>query len=93
MRAPALPADLRIQQLLADRATEGLSARDADALDAYADRHPQYDYRALDLAAAALDLGFSQGRAEAMPPPLRARLVAEAHALARGRAEEMGRSG
>ena len=67
----------RLQQLLADRATEGLSPEDAGELaELLADR-PHLDADEFDLAAAAIDLGISPG-ADDPPLDLVARITADA---------------
>lgn len=67
----------RLQQLLADRATEGLSPDDAaDLAELLADR-PHLDADEFDLAAAAVDLGISPG-ADDPPLDLVARITADA---------------
>lgn len=67
----------RLQQLLADRATEGLSADDAEELDRLLRVMPPADPDEFDLAAAAVDLAVAPP-AEDVPPDLAARITADA---------------
>lgn len=71
----------RLQQLLADRATEGLGADDAAELDRllHDQRHPDPDE--FDLAAAAVDLAVGPPPADEVPLDLVARITADAAAF------------
>jgi hypothetical protein len=73
-----LPRDEHILQLMADRATEGLSRRDAMELDRFFAWNPDVDRDALEHAAAAVCLAFGVGQGETLPARLRDRLRAEA---------------
>ena len=73
-----LPRDERIQQLMADRATEGLSNRDALELNRYLEQNPDVDRDALEYAAAAVCLAFSAGQGETLPARVRDRVRSEA---------------
>jgi hypothetical protein len=73
-----LPRDERILQLMADRATEGLTRRDASALESYFAQNPDVDGDALEYAAAAVCLAFGAGQGETLPPRVRERIVSEA---------------
>lgn len=80
---PHLPDDARLQELLADRATEGLADEHDDQLDRILECYPGFPDDCLDLSAAALDNVFSGGafsRAalEPMPPELTERVHARA---------------
>jgi hypothetical protein len=74
----ALPRDEHILQLMADRATEGLSHRDALELNRYLAQNPDVDRDALEYAAAAVCLAFSAGRGEPLPARVRYRILSEA---------------
>lgn len=73
-----LPRDERVVQLMADRATEGLSRRDTLELNEYLARNPDVDRDALEVAAAAVYLAFGAGRGEALPTGVRDRILAAA---------------
>jgi hypothetical protein len=66
--------------LLADDATEGLSAGDLVELESLRRVHPEVDPLGLDLTAAALDEFLSVEPAEPMPENLRGRVEADARA-------------
>jgi hypothetical protein len=74
----ALPRDVHILQLMADRATEGLSHSDALELSRYLEQNPGVDRDALEYAAAAVFLAFGAGRGEALPPRLREKILSQA---------------
>jgi hypothetical protein len=74
----ALPRDEHILQLMADRATEGLSHRDALELNRYLAQNPDVDGDALEYAAAAVCLAFGAGRGEPLPARVRDRILSEA---------------
>jgi len=73
-----LPPDERILQLMADRATEGLSHSDALELDRYLEQSPGVDRDALEYAAAAVCLSFNAGRGEALPSGVREKILSQA---------------
>ncbi len=77
-RHPGLPRDEHMLQLMADRATEGLSRCDALELDRYMAQNPDADRDALDYAAAAVCLAFGAGRGEALPDRVRDRVLSAA---------------
>ena len=70
----------RLLDLLADRATEGLSPSDQAELERLLAEHPEIDDATFDLAAAAIDRAIAEdpGSAEALPAALRARIEADA---------------
>ena len=70
-----LPQDDHILQLMADRATEGLSRQDASELNDYLAQNPEVDRDALEYAAAAVCLAFGAGRGEALPALVRGRIL------------------
>ena len=74
----ALPRDEHILQLMADRATEGLSHSDAMELNRHLAQNPDVDRDALEYAAAAVWLAFGAGRCEALPPRARNRILSQA---------------
>jgi hypothetical protein len=65
----------RLWELLADRATQGLSESEARELDTLLAQHPDIDPDSMDLAAAAVDLAIAAG-AEPMPASLKSRIAA-----------------
>lgn len=69
-----LPTNKRVLQLMADRATQGLSDHDERAFDAYFETHSGQDALALEIAAAAANVGFSSTVAVSMPSRLRQRI-------------------
>jgi len=73
-----LPPDERILQLMADRATEGLSRRDALELDEYFERNPDVHRDALDYAAAAVFLALDAEHGEPLPAGVKERASREA---------------
>ena len=73
-----LPQDEHILQLMADRATEGLSRSDALELNRYWAQNPAVDRDALDHAAAAVCLAFGAGRSETLPAHVRDRVLSAA---------------
>ncbi len=78
MSRQGLPENERILELLASRATEGLSGDEARELDARLRDQPDSDDAAFELAAAAIDLSLSRHEIAPMPRGLRARLEADA---------------
>lgn len=64
----------RLWELLADRATQGLSQAEARELDALLAQHPDVDPDSMDLAAAAVDLAIAES-ADAMPASLKSRIA------------------
>lgn len=81
----------RVEQLLAERATEGLDADRAAELDRLLAAHPEWADDTFDLAAAAIDQALS-GPPEAMPGELRDRLVATAAGFSATRSSSGGES-
>ena len=77
----ALQRDERLLQLLADRATEGVTERDAAALDEVLALTDGVDAEALDRTAAALAAATLPGRGWALPVPLRERILEQAGAF------------
>ena len=76
----------RLHELLADRATQALSAVERDELLELLDRHPEVDATSYDRAAAALDLPYAVRQVELMPAAVREKVEAGAIAwLARSR--------
>jgi len=67
--------DARALELLADRAVQGLEAAERRQLDAVLAARPELDDDSFDLAAAAVDLAYTDA-AEPLPPMLRARVLA-----------------
>jgi anti-sigma-K factor RskA len=67
----------RLEDLLVQRATEGIDAREADELARLLDRNPEVDAQAFDRVAAVVHAACLP-RAEPLPPRLRARLDAAA---------------
>ncbi|MBK7876146.1 MAG: anti-sigma factor [Planctomycetes bacterium] len=65
----------RLDALLVDRATQGLSTVEARELDQLAAQHPDVDCDAYDVAAAALHLHMSSRETEALPAHLRQRIL------------------
>jgi hypothetical protein len=76
--AARLPDDERLQELLAARASEGLSPAEQEELRDYIDRYPAADLDEFDRVAASIALAGL--RVEPMPAALRARIEAEARA-------------
>jgi hypothetical protein len=76
--AARLPDDERLQELLAARASEGLSPAEQEELRDYIDRYPAADLDEFDRVAASIALAGL--RVEPMPAALRARIEAEAQA-------------
>jgi hypothetical protein len=74
----ALPRDERILQLMADRATEGLSHSDALELNRYLEQNPGVDRDALEYAAAVVCLAFGAGCGEALPSRVREKILSQA---------------
>lgn len=72
-----IPTNERVLELLADRATQGLSAAEQRELEALLARIPGTDDDALDLAAAAADLAMAPANLP-VPASLRAKLSADA---------------
>lgn len=70
----------RLLDLLADRATQGLSKDEARELDQLLAEHPAVDAEAYDLAAAAAYLAMNGPAAEPMPAAVRARVAETAAA-------------
>ncbi len=70
--------ELKVMQLLADRATEGLDHFSTRELDELIARRPHYESFALERAAAAIDLATLPTRTEALPTALRDRILTEA---------------
>ncbi len=68
----------RLEQLLADRATEGLSGADQAELDRLLSDNPAVDPLALELAAAAAALALSEGPAQELPAHLREKVRVDA---------------
>jgi hypothetical protein len=78
-----LPNDERLLDLLAARASEGLSPAEQSELDALLRQHPDVDADAFETTAAAIDLAFARAEStetEGLPDDLRARLLADATA-------------
>ena len=74
-------ADQRIDELLADRATQGLSSAEEGALAGWLAEHAHVDAEAFERAAAAVDLALSARSAadrEALPAHVRAKVLASA---------------
>ncbi|MFO1008459.1 MAG: anti-sigma factor [Planctomycetota bacterium] len=65
----------RLDALLVDRATQGLSTAEAREVDQLAALHPDVDGAAYDLAAAALHLSMIARETEALPAHLRQRIL------------------
>lgn len=72
------PADERLLDLLAARATQGLSEEESRELERIGAGSPDQTADALDLAAAAADLAMIEHVLEPMPHAVRRRLQAEA---------------
>ena len=70
--------ELKLMQLLADRATEGLDPFSTRELDELTAQWPQYESFAFERAAAAIDLAMLPARAEALPRALRDRILTDA---------------
>ena len=68
----------RMQQLLADRATEGLDAAEASELDLCLAAHPNQDEEDFERAAAAINLATLPLMADSLPSALRDRIIFEA---------------
>ncbi len=68
----------RLDELLADRALEGLSPEEQRELDVLLSKSPDIDADAFDRTAAAIDLALGEQRFEAMPARLRERVAASA---------------
>ena len=73
-----LPRDEHILQLMADRATQGLSCQDALELDTFFARNPDVERDGLDYAAAAVCLAFGAGQGEPLPAHVRDKVLSEA---------------
>ena len=73
--------DDRMLQLLADRATEGVTRTDAAALDAWLAINPGVDADAFDRTAAIVALTDLSLRGRDVLPSLRGRLLADAKAF------------
>ena len=69
------PALHRFQELLIDRATQGLDAGERRELERILETHPEWDDEGFDLAAAALDLAL-QRHVPDIPPAVKRRLEA-----------------
>lgn len=67
-------AEVRARDLLADRAVQGLDAAQRCRLDALVAARPELDDDSFDLAAAAVDLAYTDA-SEPLPPRLRARVL------------------
>ncbi len=73
----------RLDQLMVDAATQGLSPQDAAELATAFERNPalRFEAEAYELAATAVDLALSKpGQSEALPATLRKKLIASAPA-------------
>lgn len=70
--------ELKLMQLLADRATEGLDPFSTRELDELIARRPHYESFALERAAAAIDLAMPPACVEALPRSLRDRVLTDA---------------
>ena len=68
-------------QLLADRATEGVDAKEAVALDELLSADPAIDPEALDRVAAKIALAMIPESKESLPSALRIRVLADAEAF------------
>jgi hypothetical protein len=68
----------RLQQLLADRATEGLDAAEASELDLCLASHPNQDEEDFERAAAAISLATLPVVSDSLPSALRDRILFEA---------------
>lgn len=71
-------AEERIDALLADRATQGLSSAEEQALATWLAENPDVDPESFERAAAALELAMSARDRVAMPAHVRARVLASA---------------
>ena len=80
MKPAALPNDERLLDLLAARATEGLSPAEESQLAELARSWPDVYLDALDHAAAAADLALAGAGDEPLPVALRSRIAADATA-------------
>lgn len=76
------PNDENVQQLLADRATEGLDADAQAQLEALIATSDDFDVDAYDVAAAVVELALMPGAGETMPEALRRSLEADADRFA-----------
>ena len=84
MSSAAWPSNERLLELLADRATEGLSAADERALEALLGTHPEVEKDLFELPAAAIQLvGGGPERIQALPPELDTRLRQQAREFSR----------
>lgn len=70
-------AEERIDELLLDRATEGLASETEAELERLLAEHPDLDDDGYELAAAAVELAAAEPGGEAMPEALRSRLESE----------------
>lgn len=68
----------RMQQLLSDRATEGLDAAEASELDLCLASHPAQDEDDFERAAAAINLATLPPVSDSLPSALRDRILFEA---------------
>ena len=73
--------DDRVLQLLADRATEGISRSDAAVLDNWLATEQEIAGDAFDRAAAVVELTQESNRNEVLPTALRRKLYADAEAF------------
>ena len=71
----------RMQQLLADRATEGVSGTDVADLDEWLAMNPGVDADAFERAAAVVAWTRTSADEEALPTSLRDKLFADAEAF------------
>ncbi|MDX2114002.1 MAG: anti-sigma factor [Planctomycetota bacterium] len=80
------PQTDRLFELLAERAVQGLSARDQAELERLLDSHNRPEVDDFDLAAAALDVALAGGSPEPMPESVRRALQVQGTAFVAGRA-------
>jgi hypothetical protein len=73
----------RLHELLADRATQALTARQLQELSSLLRRHPKFDGLAYDRAAAAVALTRPPASTEPIPAELRRRIADDAIAWRR----------
>jgi hypothetical protein len=83
---PAASARERLLELLADRATQGLSREEARELEALLRQHPDLDPDALDRVASAVYLAAAPRDETPLPAALRARIEQSAPLASRPRA-------
>ena len=82
MSAANVHHDVRMMQLLADRATEGLGQSESKTLNQWLAARPDFDSDALDRTAAAITLNGLQDNDNHLPASLRERLLLEAGTFA-----------